>query len=263
MRTFLQEHVRSKTLMFVGDSITNLFFHGFVCESARHGLTITDNHPRLQEFVRQFSAVPKDHWVGEGAPHMYTYVVETDSIITMKGWAKSSKTDTAAFLSLSDVAIVNYGLHYHDQDEFEASMEDVFSQMHDFNARPEKMAVFREISAQAYDKTGAWTPGSDKQSTRCTATPPEVAYDNAVWRQNQLLWRLAQKHQVPMLAFYNTTLPRWDVREERFCEYEGRRNNPDAVCTDCTHLCITPTLWASQVNALSDLVSLFKSFSVS
>jgi hypothetical protein len=41
---------------------------------------------------------------------MYVYVVETDSIITMKGWAKSSQTDTAAFLSLTDIAVINYGL---------------------------------------------------------------------------------------------------------------------------------------------------------
>lgn len=133
-------------------------------------------------------------------------------------------------------------------------------QMDNFNRRPGKLALFREISAQAYDKTGAWTPGSDKQSTRCAETPAEVAYDNLVWRQNQLLWRLAHKHQVPILPFYNLTLPRWNMREEKFCEFEGRKNNPDAVCTDCTHVCVTPTLWASQVAALGDAISLFKSF---
>jgi hypothetical protein len=61
-----------------------------------------------------------------------------------------------------------------------------------------------------------------------------VAYDNIVFKQNKLLWRLAEKHKVPMMSFYNTTLPRWNVREEKFCEYEGRRNNPDSLCTDCT-----------------------------
>jgi hypothetical protein len=254
MRELLHEHVRSKTLMFVGDSITNLWYHGFVCEAARHGLTVTENHPRLQEFVRRFSAVPKDHWVGEGAPHMYAYVVETDSIISMKGWAKSSKTDTAAFLSLTDIAVINYGLHYHDQAEFEASMEDVFSQMHAFNAMPGKVAVFREISAQAFDQTGSWAPGADK-TTRCAETPPEAAFDNTVWQQNQLLWKLAHKHRVPIMPFYNATLPRWNVREEKFCEYEGRRTTPNSVCTDCTHLCWTPTLWASQVDALNALMT--------
>ena len=134
-------------------------------------------------------------------------------------------------------------------------MEDVFSQMHDFNARPGKVSVFREISAQAFDKTGSWAPGADK-TTRCAETPPEVAFDNTVWQQNQLLWKLAHKHRVPVLPFYNTTLPRWDVREERFCEYEGRRNNPDAVCTDCTHLCWTPTLWAREVDKLRNALLL-------
>jgi hypothetical protein len=134
-------------------------------------------------------------------------------------------------------------------------MEDVFSQMHNFNSKPGKFAVFREISAQAFDKTGSWTTGADK-TTQCAATPPNVAYDNIVWRQNQLLWKLAHKHQVPMLPFYNLTIPRWNMREEKFCEFEGRRNNPEMECTDCTHLCVTPTLWASQVSALDDIVAL-------
>jgi hypothetical protein len=112
-------------------------------------------------------------------------------------------------------------------------MEDVFSQMHAFNALPGKIAVFREISAQAFDQTGSWTPGADK-TTRCAETPPEVAFDNTVWKQNQLLWRLAHKHRVPIMPFYNTTLLRWNVREEKYCEYEGRRTTPDSVCTDCT-----------------------------
>lgn len=252
MREFLHNNVRSKTLMLVGDSITNLFYHGFVCETARHGLTVTENHPRLQEFVRLFSAVPKDHWVGEGAPHMYVYVVETDSIITMKGWAKSSQTDTAAFLSLSDVVVVNYGLHYNSMDEYRLAMDQLFKQLKDFNKLPGKTALFREISAQAFEGTGAYTPGADKAGGGCAPTPPDRAYDNFVVQQNAIMWSMAEKNRVPMLEFYNTTLPRWAVREERFCQAEGRRNNPESVCLDCTHLCFTPTLWASEVDKLSN-----------
>jgi hypothetical protein len=114
-------------------------------------------------------------------------------------------------------------------------MEDVFSQMHNFNSKPGKTAVFREISAQAFDKTGSWTPGADK-TTRCAETPPEVAHSNLVSQQNHLLWELAHKHQVPILPFYNTTLPRWNMREEKFCEAEGRRNNPESECTDCKYI---------------------------
>lgn len=269
MRELLHEHVLGKTLMVVGDSITNLVYHGLVCEAARHGLTVTDDHPRLQAFVRQFSAVPKDQWVGEGAPHQYTYVVETDSIIAHKGWAKSSHTDTAAFLSLADIVVVNYGLHYNQMEEYLDAMDQLFKQFKDFNAMPGKNALFREISAQAFENTGAYTPGADKVGGGCAPTP-EAAFDNFVVQQNALVATLAHKHQVPMLGFYNTTLPRWNSREERFCEFEGRRNNPEAVCLDCkhyfpaffliiyslsragTHLCWTPTLWAHEVNTLND-----------
>lgn len=252
MSDLLRDHVRGKTLMFVGDSITNLFYHGFTCEAARHGLTVTENHPRLTDFVSRFQAIPRDRWVGEnGAPHLYTYVVETDSIISMKGWAKSSVSDTAAFLELCDVCVVNYGLHYNNQTEYEQSMNDVFSQLQTFNRQTGRKAVFREISAQAFEGSGAYSPGADKRTTSdCAPTPPEAAYDNFVSRQNALLHRLSSEYGVPVLEFYNTTLKRWDMREARFCQYEGRRNDPNSVCLDCTHLCATPTLWASEVNKL-------------
>jgi hypothetical protein len=259
MRELLHEHVRGKTLMVVGDSITNLVYHGFVCEAARHGLTVTDDHPRLQAFVRRFNAIPKDQWVSEGAPHLYTYVVETDSIITMKGWAKCSQTDTAAFLSLADIVVVNYGLHYNSMDEYRPVMDQLFKQLKDFNEMPGKTALFREISAQAFENTGAYTPGADKVGGGCAPTPPEHAHDNDVVQQNALVSTLAKQYEVPMLEFYNTTLPRWNAREERFCEYEGRRNNPNAVCLDCTHLCWTPTLWAREVDKLSKALSLMRS----
>jgi hypothetical protein len=126
MRKFLHEHVQGKTLLFVGDSITNLWYHGFICEAARHGLTVSTGGKRLSDFVAAFSAIPESDWVEKGAPHQYVHVVETDTIIAHKGtlvyqyrfamsdsnapgWAKSSPTDTAAFLSIADVVLVNYG----------------------------------------------------------------------------------------------------------------------------------------------------------
>jgi hypothetical protein len=105
MRQFLHEHVRGKTLMLVGDSITNLFYHGFLCETARYGLTVLTDHPRLQSFIGAYRAVPVGEWVENGAPHQHVYVKETDSVISHKGCV----TDTSALLSLCDIVVINYG----------------------------------------------------------------------------------------------------------------------------------------------------------
>jgi hypothetical protein len=88
-------------------------------------------------------------------------------------------------------------------------------------------------------------------TSECAPTPPEAAHDNWVFRQNALVRRAAATFGVPVLSFYDETLPRWDMREEKFCEAEARRERPEAMCTDCTHLCCTPTFWAAQVHALS------------
>lgn len=214
MRELLFQHVRDKTLTLVGDSINNLWFHAFVCEAARHGLSVSS-----QAHSQAVSSI--------------VHIAESNSTIVQMGWGKPTEEDTALMLAVSDVLVVNHGLHYHNETEYAVDMGLFFEKLAKFNQQPGKVAVFRETSAQAFDKTGSWTPGADK-TPRCAETPLEVAYDNLVWRQNQLLWRLAQNHHVPILPFYNTTLPRWNMREELFCQFEGRINNPDSVCCDCT-----------------------------
>jgi hypothetical protein len=248
-RELMQAHLKDKTLLLVGDSITNLVYHGLVCEVARHGLTVITSHQRLRDFELAFHAIPIDMWVGQGVPHQYVYVEESNSIIAHKGWAKPSRTDTEALLSIADVVVINYGLHYHNMSEYAEDMDALLSQMRAFNEKQGKRALFREISAQAFDGTGSYVPGAER-GAGCAPTPPDKAYDNFVVQQNKLIHQIAREYDVDVVPFYDTTLPRWNMREERFCEIEGRRNNPDTVCCDCTHLCVTPTLWAQEVDVL-------------
>jgi hypothetical protein len=213
-------HLRDKTLTLVGDSINNLWFHAILCEAARHGLTIR----------------PPAH------------IVATNTTILQMGWGKPSRADTEAYLAASDVLVVNYGLHYHNEAEYAVDMHGVLADLGEFNKRPGKQALFRETSAQAFAKTGAY---AGVTTMGCAPTPLAATHDNLVYRQNEFIRRAAPTYGVPVLPFYEETLPRWNMREEKFCEAEARRERPEAECTDCTHLCYTPTFWAERVHELA------------
>jgi hypothetical protein len=248
----LGTHMRNKTLLVVGDSITHGWYAGFLCEVVRSGLTLVDDmqHPRLRALRHAVEATPG--W--DRVPVEEVYVVETDTVISYKGYGMASPADTAAILNISDVLLVNYGVHYHDLPTYEADMALHFEALGDFNRQPCKAAVFREVSMQAFANTGVWTPGADKATEMCSAVPPEVAAESLIAQQNAVVHRLGAQRRVPVLPFYNFTLARWDSFEEKYCEIVQRKAGNPAPCLDCSHLCMSPTLYARMVHEWHQLL---------
>ena len=244
----LATHVRNKTLLVVGDSVTHGWYAGLLCEISRSGLTIVDDvlHPRLRALTHAVSGT-----VGwERVPVEEVYVEETGSVLAYKGYGMPSPADTQAILNVSDVLLINYGVHYHDLRTYEADMALHFEALGDFNRQPCKAAIFREVSMQAFTSTGEYTPGAEKATERCSATPPEVAATTLIAQQNEVVSRLGALHKVPVLPFFNLSLARWDSYEEKYCEIVQRRAGNPSPCTDCSHFCMSPTLFSVRLAAL-------------
>jgi hypothetical protein len=253
-RNLLHDYLRGKVFVMVGDSVGKLIYMGFACEVARHELSISFVHERLDAFWRKVEAVPESAWEN-GPPDRGYHVSDSDTLMTQKGWSRPSPSDTKALLGMSDVLVLNYGLHFHDLAEYQLAMEALFAELGAFNRLPGKLAVFRETSAQSFPGTGSYTPGAEHTSSACVETPAAAAFSNHVWQQNQIVRRLGAEHGVPILDFYNLTLARWTMYEERKCKRDATASECAASEVDCTHLCMTPTLWASMVDALYNILS--------
>lgn len=257
MRHLVHKHLQNKRLFIVGDSISNLWYRGLTCEAARHGLTVAGWSADLALLRHQVQAYAQDTWLGEPLPGQECVAfVETNTTLCLRGWHKFKASDTDANLALADVLLVNYALHYSNMGEYQTDMSALMAKMRDFNQRKRKLAVFRETSAQLFPNGGAYSPGAHKNADAlCAPMNPSVMYDNFVWKQNEYVRSAARAAgDVPVLAFYNVTLDRWNSLEQRFCEFEARKSNPEGACLDCTHLCTTPTFWAYHVQALYELL---------
>lgn len=237
MRDFLLHHAVGKNVILVGDSITSLFYNGFLCEAARSQLTLTvwgeGANPRLSNYS-------KNLFHGEG--HTTFHVRETDTIISRRGWAFYIPHEFEKYLAVADIVLVNFGLHYQNTEVYRRDMSAMFARLEAFNKQPGKLAVFRETPSQSFVGTGAYAGATAK----CAPLGDDVVFTNTVYRQNEAASALGAHHGVPTLHFYNLTVPRWNLREETFCAENGKRPG----CNDCTHLCASPTLYAKLVDDL-------------
>ena len=260
-RQLLHDQARSKTVLLFGDSVARQSLAGLRCEAARDQLTLTFDSPRVAAWQAAVSAVNRSVWV-QDEPSDVIYIAETDTVLA-RHWGGLDEADIAAALSVTDLALLNFGLHYHDEAVYAARLELLFAQLAAFNALPGKLAVFRETSMQAFYQSGAYVAGAETTTSYCAPVPPEAVQDNAVWRQNAIARAAAARHGVPLMPFYDATRVRWDMFHEKLCrvpdmvgvedatERCAATNCTDACATDCTHLCATPTLWAWFVHELS------------
>ena len=254
-RNLLHDFLRERTFFMVGDSVGKLIYMGVACEVARHELSISFGGARLDALYKRVEAMPLSVWEN-GPPDKGYYVAESETIISQKGWGRPSPSDTEALLSISDVVLLNYGLHYHILGEYEQAMTALFAQLGAFNRLPGKLAVFRETSAQGFPGTGSYTPGAEHSTGgACTQTPTAAAYSNFVWQQNEVVRRLGAQYGVPILPFYNLTLERYTMYEERKCKQHATAEECAREAVDCTHLCNTPTLWAFVLDSLYNILS--------
>ena len=260
-----------------------------LCELSRWGLEVFTHDPRdagegmeptlrarLRSYHRRVAryhhldaASGSQLWLG-GEPHNPEFVRSTGTIVAPKGWHKYKASDLAAVLSLADVVVVNYALHYHGPpgqperrfDEYAQEMHAMFVQLEAFARLPGKAAVFRETGAQHFAGTGSYA--GDEQAhpqiakgCHCAPMSDEVRRHNEVTRFNDVVHELARGHpHVRVLPFYDITAPRHDMHEGAYCAFDQMRDEPNAqyVCCDCTHFCHTPQLWRHVFAALHDVL---------
>ena len=260
-----------------------------VCELNRWGMKVFTHDPRdsddgvepglltrIKSFYRRVArynhldgATGKSVWLG-GAPLIPEVVRDTGTLVVPKGWHKYKASDMAAVLSLADVVVVNYALHYHGpldhpervMDEYEQEMHALFLQLDAFASLPGKAAIFRETGAQHFSGTGSYA--GDRQAhpkiakgCHCAPMSDEVRRHNDVTRFNDVVHRLAARHpRVRVLPFYDITAPRHDMHEGAFCAFGQARVEPNVqrFCCDCTHYCHTPQLWRHVFAALYDVL---------
>ena len=309
MRDVVEDFLVNKTIFFVGDSINGLVYQAAVCiscpcalsvapltrhpaqlcEMSRWGLQLSAHHPhdsddgvapdllaRLKAYYRRVAryhqldeATGKGFWLG-GEPPKPEVVASTATLVVPKGWHRYKPSDMVAILSLADVVIVNYALHYHGPpghpermlDEYEQEMHALFLQLDAFARLPGKAAIFRETGAQHFAGTGSYA--GDEQAhpeiakgCHCAPMSDEVRRHNEVTRYNDIVHDLASRHpHVRVLPFYVITAPRHDMHEGAYCAFDQMRDEPDAqyVCCDCTHFCHTPQLWRHVFAALYDVL---------
>lgn len=216
-------------------------YHGFSCEASRHQMTLNKGSSgRLRAYL---ASIPPDD------AHGTFFVQETDTIISRRGLARFVPDEFERYLLAADILIVNFGLHYHDMAMYEEDMNKMFILLGNFNKIAGKLAIYRETPAQSFAKTSAFAG----EISQCAPLGNDVIFNNFVYKQNEVTARLAAQYNIPILHFYNLTVPRWNVREGAFCTENGK--HPD--CNDCTHLCASPTMYAKIVNDLYKILKLF------
>ena len=267
-RQLLHTHLRGKHLMLVGDSVMRQSFNGLLCEVARQRVTLSEGGgDRVRQWRARYEARQESQgWL---APSRIWHVGSTDPIRALKGWGTPNAYDTAGMLEAGagGVVVVNYGLHYGTKVElYKEDMGRLFASLGEFNGARRGLAIFRETCAQAFYRSGSYTRGAEKVTTQCAPTGAHEAAHNTVVSLNEVVRQLGLVHGVPILGFYNLTLPRWNMRHEKLCQVPAMRTSADperecgggactAGCnTDCTHLCMTPTLWAAHFSELAQVV---------
>ena len=219
---------------------------------------------RVRAYWRQHSRFGHIHqatggrfWLGDASAELEV-IPETGTLVVPKGWHKFKASDAAGYLSLADVVVVNYGLHYHGPEghpeltmsEYEAEMRKLFALLEGFAKLPGKAALFRETSAQHFEGTGSFSnmeqahPGKGA-ACRCEKMAPEVEADNDITKMNAIVAKLAAEcvaqacfgarsdapHRHPhvkVLPFYALTAPRFDMHEQGYCGFEQMQSAPDS-----------------------------------
>ena len=151
-----------------------------------------------------------------------------------------------------DVAVFNYGLHYHTNANFGQMLATLFDELKVWAAASGgRVPLFRELSAQHF-KGGSYSPGAERPppGTPCQCEPLQAraakdASERTLGNQNVEFNRLAAlaaaERGVGIVPFYNLTAPRHDMHRRHFCSFSNQKKV--GRCCDCTHFCYTPLFW--------------------
>ena len=270
----LVQELVNQTVVVVGDSISSLIFQAALCEAAKSSSVVDAMDPRVaaagvgavERFRKGMHGITQQArssgngaspWVG-GGPHALTVVLETGTLFVRKGWHRWGRGDMEAVLSLADVVLVNYGLHYvGNLTEFEEDAPQMLAQLDAWAAgRPGRRVLWRE-TAEEHTNVETHQPGSGYLDTevghpdgnkttgcQCAAErPPDRPSQPAVL--NAIIGKLLpQFPHIAFVPFYNLTKPRYNMHEAAFCSFEGLSQSPGhpSFCWCVPPLCCTASL---------------------
>ncbi|KAK3257938.1 hypothetical protein CYMTET_32992, partial [Cymbomonas tetramitiformis] len=148
-----------------------------------------------------------------------------------------------------DVLVVNFGLHYHDMDEYRSEMTRMAGQLDAWIAGDptQRFALFRETSAQHF--MGTLSNGDYDASDRlrdhnseCVCVPIDPSSHTRDPNSRNSIARLIfeNRSNIAIVPFFSLTAPRFNVHlESTMSDLEqGSRS----FC-DCTHFCYSPPFW--------------------
>jgi hypothetical protein len=254
--------LRNKTLVLIGDSITEGIIDWLECDSHRESIRSVrlddtergigrgriDLHvhqlrePEMRARAAQFwEAWFQAHWGAEGPPlPMDTRVLafpETRTLLVFTKVHRLVESRIAALLTLGDVFVVNYGLHYDTTNHTAYAVD-----MRRLAALAAgRRVLFRETSAQHFPGTGAYATWEQAHTggTPCVCAPSteESEARNAVRRFNAI----ARSEFKEIIPWYDYTNQQHELHEEDYCAYETPLKREQGCC-DCSHYCYTPQM---------------------
>ena len=170
------------------------------------------------------------------------------------------------------VAVINYGLHYHSNQNFELMLDELSALLRRWAASSSgRIPLWRELSAQHF-RGGSWRPGAHRPppGTQCHCEPleardaddgPERVAQNQNVQFNRIAAARAAQTGIGIVPFFNLTRHRHDMHRRHFCSFSNQRQV--GRCCDCTHLCYTPLFWDFFFAGLRDSILTHPSFQTS
>ncbi|KAL1515228.1 hypothetical protein AB1Y20_001863 [Prymnesium parvum] len=170
----------------------------------------------------------------------------------------------APVLRRVDVALLNFGLHYHSEESLREMQRSAFRTLERWrDALPaRRLALWRETSAQHF-AGGAYSSAARRRASPgapCACEPLVDAagggalapsrsrfapFERHVANLNVAAVRhersLSRRRAIGLVPFFNLTAPRYDMHRGVFCSYSGQKKV--GSCCDCTHFCYTPAFW--------------------
>ena len=177
--------------------------------------------------------------------NLFTTLLPNGARFVCSGIGYFERAHVEQVLPHVDVAMLNFGLHYHTHEDFEKNLRSALVALSawQLGSPRTRIALWREGSAQHF-KGGSYTRGAEKTSREgapCECEPLSVTSSNLNLHGWRLEQRLAPQHHVGLVPFFNLTAPRHDMHRRHWCSFD-RQTKPGRCC-DCTHFCYTPLFW--------------------
>ena len=193
-RTFweVMQLVPNRTVWLHGDSIQLQLCDAALCSLIRAGVTSTP----VLDAPRAMPRWLKDLAVSTGY-NFITAVLSNGARLVCSGLGPFQKDPIRKILGKMDVAVLNFGLHYHDVTGFRTMLSEASRTLGDWQRElpAARVALWREGSAQHF-RGGSYRSGDEKHRSpgeRCECTPLATdKHENARVNLNLIAWKLEQ-----------------------------------------------------------------------